>query len=261
MTALPRSGSFAMVDPEHVAAVGPAAAILYARIFWRSQEGPWRASRAVMAQETGLSPEMIRTALRVLRDREWITGRRASAWDATVVWSPVSAGHTDSGDSLTSIVGNPALSTVVSPPTSIVRDLPTSPSVETPKTLPPTPQGESVLPGTGTAGPLAGFDDWYALFPRKVAKAAARKAWTQVTRSTRPDVIIAGLRRGLPELQAAHARGFCPHPASWLRAERWEDDTTVTPLRRDVPPVDYEAPYDAAYEATLPPPPRQDLYG
>lgn len=92
-----------MVDPVHVAEVGPAAAILYARISWRSQhEGQWKASRGTMAQETGLSLPSIRTALAVLRDREWVTAERASALDATLVWRPVLAGQTHVADSATS---------------------------------------------------------------------------------------------------------------------------------------------------------------
>lgn len=91
MTALPFGPAFTQVDPEHVAAVGPAAAILYARISWRaSRTGTWAASRSVLAQETGLSDAMIRTALRVLREREWITSERAAMNDSTQVWRPLS---------------------------------------------------------------------------------------------------------------------------------------------------------------------------
>lgn len=89
-----------MVDPTHVAAVGPAAAILYARILWRSQEdGEWVATRATLAAETGLTPHMIRTAVQVLRDHEWVQTRRVSADDATLVWRPIHAGQADMVDS------------------------------------------------------------------------------------------------------------------------------------------------------------------
>lgn len=265
MTALPGSGSFTMVDPTHVAAVGPAAAILYARIWWRAGDGVWRATREVMAQETGLTLDQIRTAVKLLRAREWVTAERAGAYDATLVWRPVFAGHAEKGNIPMSSEGNPAISTGGN---SLGLDVGNSPisSSETLKTIPPTPQGEQETPLFGSrpetpAGdPLQGFDEWYGLFPRKVAKGDARKAWTQVTRRTAPAVILAGLRRTLTELQDQHVRGFCPYPASWLRAERWEDAAdNVTPLRPPVPAPDES--YDPAYEATLPPPPRQDLYG
>lgn len=89
-----------MVDPVHVTEVGPAAALLFARICWRAdRDGFWKASRAVLVAETGLSPDSVRGALRVLRDRGWVKGERASRDDATMVWSPVFAGQTHVGNS------------------------------------------------------------------------------------------------------------------------------------------------------------------
>lgn len=123
MTALPSSGSFAMVDPSHVAEVGPAAAILYARVLWRTQAGGgWRASRATLSQETGLSDDMIRGALRVLREQQWLTGERASTQDATMVWRPVFAGHVDMGKSPTSSGENPQIDQGKSTMSSIETD-------------------------------------------------------------------------------------------------------------------------------------------
>lgn len=89
MSALPASASFTMVCPDHVAEVGPAAAILYARIAWRSERSGWRASRAILAEETGLTLPMLRTACAVLRDQGWITSERTSAGDSTQVWTAV----------------------------------------------------------------------------------------------------------------------------------------------------------------------------
>lgn len=228
-----------MVDPTHVAAVGPAAAILFARICYRAGEGSWRATRDAMAQETGLSPDMIRTAVKVLRDREWVIAERSDTYDAALVWTPVFAGHAEMGEF--------PMSRLREIPTSDVGNFPIS-SYETLKTSPISPQPEPVLFTPVEAerpDPLAGFDEWYGLFPRKVAKGDARKAWTQVTRKTSADVILAGLRRNLATLQAKHAEGFCPYPASWLRAERWEDmPENVHPIR----------PPSSQWDMTPPPP-------
>lgn len=65
------------------------------------------------------------------------------------------------------------------------------------------------------------FEEFWAWYPRKVGKAAARKAWNK--RKTDAETIIAGaLRMGtdrnLPEIQ------FVPHPSTWLNEERWNDD-------------------------------------
>lgn len=83
-----------MVDAAHVAEVGPAAAILYARILWRAErDGQWEATKALLARETGLTPGMLRTATQVLRDRGWVTATRKSSDDPTLVWAPVVAGQ------------------------------------------------------------------------------------------------------------------------------------------------------------------------
>jgi hypothetical protein len=88
-----------MVDPTHVAALGPAAAILFARITWRSREtGSWRTTRKQMAEETGLTPDMIRAAVKVLRDREWASAERTSDEDPTLVWTPIHAGEAVKGN-------------------------------------------------------------------------------------------------------------------------------------------------------------------
>lgn len=91
MTAAPASGSFTQVDQAHVAAVGPAAALLFSRICWRAEltGGSWQASRAVLAQETGLSLSVIRGAVNVLREREWLHSEPVSPTDATLVWTPL----------------------------------------------------------------------------------------------------------------------------------------------------------------------------
>lgn len=100
MTALPPSGAFTMVDQTYVAALGPAAAVLFSRIMWRAGDtGEWRATRSEMAAETGLTPAMIRSALDLLREREWITSRRTSTMDATMIWAPVCAGQPEIAES------------------------------------------------------------------------------------------------------------------------------------------------------------------
>ena len=67
------------------------------------------------------------------------------------------------------------------------------------------------------------FDEFWSLYPRKVQKEDARKAWTKVTRGTLPDAILAGVKRvaadpNLPEKQ------FIPYPATWLNAGGWDDE-------------------------------------
>lgn len=85
--------------------------------------------------------------------------------------------------------------------------------------------------GAPPTRPGDGFDDWWDRYPRKVAKKAARKAWTRLKPADRQ-----AARTALDAHCAIWARGdpkFIPHPASWLNAARWED-TLTTPT---APPV------------------------
>jgi hypothetical protein len=73
------------------------------------------------------------------------------------------------------------------------------------------------------------FVAWYAIYPRREARADAWRAWQQ-TRARRPvlDVLITSVQ------QHAAVHGWCaarrqyiPMPATWLRGERWADEFDV----------------------------------
>jgi hypothetical protein len=65
------------------------------------------------------------------------------------------------------------------------------------------------------------FDQFWALFPRKVAKLAAQKAWEKNGCDTIADKILASLRK---QVQHWTDPKFIPHPATWLNAGRWDDE-------------------------------------
>lgn len=72
------------------------------------------------------------------------------------------------------------------------------------------------------------FDAFWKLYPRKVGKTKARKAWDKL----KPDhdlmhLMGSGLRRQMnsPQWQEEGGR-FIPHPATWLNQRRWEDEIT-----------------------------------
>jgi hypothetical protein len=74
------------------------------------------------------------------------------------------------------------------------------------------------------------FEDFYKPYPRKVAKASARKAWAKMPEPDR-QAAVSGVKvyaqvwksRGADEIR------FCPHPASWLNGRRWEDEESEAP--------------------------------
>lgn len=75
-------------------------------------------------------------------------------------------------------------------------------------------------------GEPEGFAEFWAAYPRKVAKGAARKAWMQ-TAKTRPSIEV--LLKAIEAQKESEdwkkdAGQFVPHPATWLRAERWGDE-------------------------------------
>jgi len=73
------------------------------------------------------------------------------------------------------------------------------------------------------------FDEFWRHYPRKEAKAAARKAWTKAISDADTGDIIDGL--------TAYAFSpdpkYRPLPASWLNGKRWEDERALRLVKDD----------------------------
>lgn len=72
------------------------------------------------------------------------------------------------------------------------------------------------------------FSDFWALYPRKVAKKDAARAWHKLDQSTQVAALV-GLAAWLPVwqhqlAQKEDAMDYLPHPATWINGERWEDE-------------------------------------
>ena len=275
MTALPASGTFAMVDPEHVAAVGPAAAILFARLTWRAQKtGEWRATRSEIAAETGLSLAMIRTAVEVLRRHQWIETRRTSTLDSTLIWTPILPGQPerldpqsrDSGSSTPPLAESaiPSYETDRDNPPSSPPWTPEDPPVDAGRTPPWTGGEPSVEPSVEPSGASDGLFD-----PPAVPKAPRRKPKRPYPDDFRPteahrakarelgvDLAVEGPK--FRDYHLAHDSRHADWSAAlhlWIRnaaefARRRGDNVTLLHGRN----VHTDTTYDPAYEATLPPP-------
>ena len=67
------------------------------------------------------------------------------------------------------------------------------------------------------------FPAFWLLYPKKVAKFDAEKAWNKLSEADRLDAII-----GLVAWRQAWVRRnemqFVPHAATWLNGHRWEDE-------------------------------------
>jgi hypothetical protein len=118
-----------------------------------------------------------------------------------------------------------------------------------PYNYPPFPTPSSPLPDSAnrpSSAPVGGgngFDEFWRVYPRRVGKAAARKAWLKATRVASPEDIIAGAERAARSWEAAQTSlQYVPHPATWLNAERWtDDDRAIAPVERKRNYLDYTA--------------------
>lgn len=78
------------------------------------------------------------------------------------------------------------------------------------------------------------FDEFWALYPRKIAKAVARKAWAKLT----PENQLAAARAVHNHVEYWSSKEteleFIPHPATWLNQERWEDELVIEPKKQKI---------------------------
>lgn len=71
---------------------------------------------------------------------------------------------------------------------------------------------------------MADFADWYAQYPKRVARALAERAWAKMSERDR-EAAIASLPTHLRFWTASGTdRMYIPNPATWLNGRRWEDE-------------------------------------
>jgi hypothetical protein len=80
------------------------------------------------------------------------------------------------------------------------------------------------------AAPLAEFEAWWALYPRKVAKGGARHAYRTARSKVSAEVLLAGVRRYAAE-RANEDPKFTKHATTWLNQECWSDEPTPNSAR------------------------------
>lgn len=97
--------------------------------------------------------------------------------------------------------------------------------------IPPASGGRGA--GKATAEPQqAHFDEFWAMYPKKVGKEAARKAWNRLKpdKDLRERIAVAvATAQGSQQWNRENGR-FVPNPATWLNQGRWDDEyTPATP--------------------------------
>ena len=103
---------------------------------------------------------------------------------------------------------------------------------------------KNVRPKTDKGVPV-GFDLFLNIYPRKVGKKEATKAWLQLDPDeTTVTAIVAGVERWKRSDQWTKDEGrFIPYPATFLRGERWNEED-----RADVAPAQKAAPAKKSYD-------------
>lgn len=115
-------------------------------------------------------------------------------------------------------------------------------------------------PDAGRRGVLEGFDQWWAIYPLKRAKGAARRAWPAAVKKSSVAELLEAVKRTKWPAESK----FIPHPATWLNGERWQDEPSKppsgAPQKSGMQPWhDYDpryfAPHSVAEIASMPQPP------
>ena len=127
------------------------------------------------------------------------------------------------------------------PSEGVSPEYPPSIPIPYPSTYNPQPTTLSPRDERETEGPT--FDDFYRLYPRKIAPAKAEAAWRKAIKKADPAVIIEALREQLPALamQKKNDGDFRPYPATWLNGERWTDEVDALATSDDNLPAYFRA--------------------
>lgn len=77
------------------------------------------------------------------------------------------------------------------------------------------------------------FEEFWRAYPRRTAKAAAKKSWERATQKIKadPDAIMAGVRRYV-EACVGKDQQYIAHPATWLNQQRWLDEEAEKPAQQ-----------------------------
>jgi hypothetical protein len=191
-----------------------ASALVLTRIFYRADErwreaveveGTWwwRASYDVIAEETGLTRQQVRRTVTALvggghieTAKHHLQGINDQTLSYRVCLSDPAADVLD--QTHRDVVDRPLL-----PITKTVEDVDISASVQLERD----------------------FTRFYALWPRRVGKAAALRAFKSALRRATADTILDGARRYRAWAQeSGQDTRFVPYPATWLNRDGWEDE-------------------------------------
>lgn len=226
-----------------------AAGVLH-RIDYRSGGGGWwTVTKSEMQKDMRISERKLDRALDELRGLGLLRSERATSTTALTRWSVNYADTTQQDETSRSPEGRnvplPEQDETSRSSTKNVENKDSSSSDDD--------GGVKDQPKTSAPGVDALFTDWWAYYPKKVSKKDARTAFEKALKRTTFETIRAGLVAaiktwrlegrvvvtgsgeslavklvsGTPEAREL-AKGV-PHAATWLNADRWEDEHDAAP--------------------------------
>jgi hypothetical protein len=68
------------------------------------------------------------------------------------------------------------------------------------------------------------FDDFWTLYPRRVAKKYARECWNRIPPAKHIEILTSLAAWRAYWDRTGQEIAWLPHPSSWLNGERWEDE-------------------------------------
>lgn len=83
--------------------------------------------------------------------------------------------------------------------------------------------GEQGRKHSATGAADGEFETWWSIYPRKVGKGQARKAYTSALKKASTDELSAAATAYAEKVATTEPR-FIAHPATWLNGERWTDE-------------------------------------
>jgi hypothetical protein len=167
-----------------------------------SHQDGYELTYSQIERQTGMGRYAINEGIKVLETKGWLTTERTQGPDGRfgpkswTVLNPTSVGNSTAGDS----------------------------TVEKPTDNKNTTLREDKELRTLAQDKLEpGFIDFWNIYPRRVGKAAAWKAFIKARKDTELETIIDGAAR-LAQDRNLPPKQFIPHPATWLGRAGWEDE-------------------------------------
>lgn len=222
-----RKRQFIMVDYivlESIAEMGRNAFAVYCVLLrcMNNERMAWPSWKRLM-RLSGLSRNMIGKALKTLENRGFLTrmqGRRKGAYSSNMYYIN-DLYENNVPENISPSDQNTEYHKTVHGETILHNSLSRSRSFELDPEKKGGVGGNNIENGPQTPD---GFDRFWQLYPRKVAKAKARAIWQRKQLDHLTGQICESVKRHIVSSPQWQNPQYIPHPATYLNQERWEDD-------------------------------------